>query len=180
MFKTPNDFTKKFMEMFDSNMNLATAALDSYKQLATVQLEAATAMLHEFNMGTKNICTASNMNDAMLQMQTMVANSIEVGLAKAQDIYGVFANSKKTFAEASSAAMQNAQQTLTKSVESITALNPSLAKAANESLQHIMSNVHNITETAHKVSEKVVAAANKNIEDIAQATANTIKSASKK
>jgi len=170
-------FNSQVQAMLDTCVTLANASIESFKQATLIQCDAMRNLMQESALAAKNICSANNPGEAVSCMQQFAVSSVESSIAKSQEFYSVLSGSQSVFANAANNTIKGAQQSLVKSVDQLSAVNPALSKVASESIQNIITTTNQATDTVAKVSAQVAEVASKNIKAATQATLNTVKKA---
>ncbi len=170
-------FNSQVQTMLDTYVTLANASLEGFKQATLIQYDAIRNLMQESAVAAKSICGAANPSDAVNCMQKFAISSVESSIAKSQELYGVLSSSQAVFSSAANSTIKGAQESLVKSVDQLSAVNPALSKVASESIQSLITTTNQATETVNKVSAQVAEVASKNIKAATQATLNTVKKA---
>lgn len=170
-------FNSQVQTMVDTCVSLANASLEGFKQATLIQCDAMRNLMQESAVVAKNICSVSNPGEAVSCLQKFAINSVESSIAKSQKLYSVLSSSQAIFSNAANSTIKGAQESLVKSVDQLSAVNPALSKVASESIQNIITTTNQATDTVTKVSAQVAEVASKNIQAATQATLNTVKKA---
>lgn len=170
-------FNSQVQAMMDTCLSLADASIQGIKQAAMIQCDAVRSFMQESAVAAKNICSATNPTEAISCMQKFAISSVESSVAKSQELYSVLNQSQAVFSTAANSTIKGAQESLVKSVDQFSAVNPTFSKAASESIQNIITTTNQAADTVTKVTSQVAEVASKNLQAATQATLNTVKKA---
>lgn len=185
-FTTMNDLFKntnftamnaQYTKMIDTCSTLTNVALDSYKQISFIQCESVRKFAEHSATTLKNLLSMTTAKEVKQEVKSFTASSVESGINNTQEIIDVVKSSKVAFNDTAAATIKDAQESLIKSVDQMSAVSPELSKAASESLQNIITTSNQAADNISKVSAQVNEFATKNFESATQATLKTVKKA---
>ena len=174
---TNSQINTNINSIIDTTVTLTNASIESIKQIAFVQCETTRSFISETNTFVKNIFAVTTPAQFTTLVQQFISSSILNSIAKSQEMYGVLNNSKTTFSTTASSTIKGAQDSLVKSVEQLSTVNPTFSKVATESLQTWISTSNQAADSASKVSAQIAEVSAKNISAATQATIDTVKKA---
>lgn len=179
MFKNTKFTTlnSQIQEMINTTTTLANASIESVKQIAFVQCDTVRTFTQESANFTKNLCQVTTPAQFTALIQEFMTATINNCVAKSQELASVLNTSKATFSSTASSTIKGAQESLVKSVDKFSTVNPTFSKVASESLQSWISTSNQAADSASKVSAQVAETAAKNIAAATTATIDTVKKA---
>lgn len=173
--KQLSNINAQCQSIIEKNLTLANSSINTFKKVSAIQAEAVTILVQESAATAKNLCTINNIAECASVMQNYISDSWKTCVAKTQEIASVINAANAPISEMFSTAVKGAQETLIKSVDKFSAVNPTISKVASESLQTWISTSNQAADSAAKVSTQVAEVAAKNITSAANATIETVK-----
>lgn len=172
--KQLSNFNTQCQSIIEKNLTLANSSINMLKQISAIQVDAVSSFAKETAVVAKNLCAVQNITECAPLIQNYVTGSWKSCIAKTQEVAAVINAANAPVSEMLSNAVKGAQESLIKSVDKFSAVNPTVSKVATESLQTWISTSNQAADSAAKVSTQVAEVAAKNITSAANATIETV------